>query len=84
VTAGNKSYKVSQLPQMLKDIGQGQLVSAAASIVLGAAMPCNECLLYFVLHAPPNKEWEPPSGANKRLIGMRIGMRQLAGIACTC
>jgi hypothetical protein len=26
-------------------------------------------LLYFTLHAPPNKEWEPQSGANERLIG---------------
>jgi hypothetical protein len=27
VTAGDKSYKISQLPQLFKDIGQNQLVS---------------------------------------------------------
>jgi hypothetical protein len=26
------------------------------------------CLLYFTLHAPPNKEWEHQSGANERLM----------------
>jgi hypothetical protein len=26
-------------------------------------------MLYFTLHAPPNKEWEAQSGANERRIG---------------
>jgi hypothetical protein len=32
--------------------------------------PRLSCLLYFTLHPPPKKEWEPQSGANERLIGI--------------
>jgi hypothetical protein len=34
------------------------------------ARTSNFTLLYCTLHAPLNKEWEPQSGANERLIGL--------------
>ncbi|KAF6263800.1 hypothetical protein COO60DRAFT_344167 [Scenedesmus sp. NREL 46B-D3] len=45
------------------------------------ALKIGDRLHYITLHAPPNKEWEPHSGANERLIGLHVCRRHQQRLA---